>query len=128
MADAAIVMHELDPGFRRGDRGQREWFVLCYPQPMKLPCVYILASKRNGTLYVGVTSNLIQRVWQHKNDQVEGFTKRYKVHTLVWYEQHETMESAIAREKAIKEWQRAWKLELIEAANPGWQDLGPRLA
>ena len=95
---------------------------------MKLPCVYILASKRNGTLYVGVTSNLIQRVWQHRNDQVEGFTKRYKVHTLVWYEQHETMESAIAREKAIKEWQRAWKLELIEAANPGWQDLGPRLA
>mgnify|MGYP000870881037 FL=1 len=95
---------------------------------MKLPCVYILASKRNGTLYVGVTSNLIQRVWQHRNDQVEGFTKRYKVHTLVWYEQHETMESAIAREKAIKEWQRAWKLELIEAANPGWQDLGPQLA
>ncbi len=95
---------------------------------MKLPCVYILASKRNGTLYVGVTSNLIQRVWQHRNDQVEGFTKRYKVHTLVWYETHETMESAIAREKAIKEWQRAWKLELIEAANPGWQDLGPQLA
>ena len=95
---------------------------------MKLPCVYILASKRNGTLYVGVTSNLIQRVWQHRNDQVEGFTKRYKVHTLVWYEKHETMESAIAREKAIKEWQRAWKLELIEAANPGWQDLGPQLA
>lgn len=95
---------------------------------MKLPCVYILASKRNGTLYVGVTSNLIQRVWQHRNDQVEGFTKRYKVHTLVWYETHETMGSAIAREKAIKEWQRAWKLELIETANPGWQDLGPRLA
>ena len=95
---------------------------------MKLPCVYILASKRNGTLYVGVTSNLIQRVWQHRNDQVEGFTKRYKVHTLVWYEQHETMESAIAREKAIKEWQRAWKLELIEAANPGWQDSGAQLA
>ena len=95
---------------------------------MKLPCVYILASKRNGTLYVGVTSNLIQRVWQHRNDQVEGFTKRYKVHTLVWYEQHETMESAIAREKAIKEWQRAWKLELIEAANPDSQDLGTQLA
>ena len=90
---------------------------------MKLPCVYILASKRNGTLYVGVTSNLVQRIWQHRNDEVEGFTQKYKVHTLVWYEVHETMESAIAREKAIKEWQRAWKLELIEAANPDWADL-----
>jgi putative endonuclease len=74
-------------------------------------------------LYCGVTSNLIQRVWQHKNDFVEGFTKRYKVHALVWYEVHETMESAIAREKAIKEWQRAWKLKLIETANPAWRDL-----
>ena len=90
---------------------------------MKLPCVYILASKRNGTLYVGVTSNLVQRIWQHRNDEVEGFTQKYKVHTLVWYEVHETMESAIAREKAIKDWQRAWKLELIEAANPDWADL-----
>lgn len=90
---------------------------------MKLPCVYILASKRNGTLYVGVTSNLAQRIWQHKNDQAEGFTKKYKVHTLVWYEAHETMESAIAREKSLKEWQRIWKLELIEADNPGWRDL-----
>ena len=90
---------------------------------MKQPCVYILASKRNGTLYVGVTSNLVQRIWQHRNDEVEGFTQKYKVHTLVWYEVHETMESAIAREKAIKEWQRAWKLELIEAANPDWADL-----
>jgi putative endonuclease len=90
---------------------------------MKLPCVYILASQRNGTLYVGVTSNLVQRIWQHKNDQVEGFTKKYKVHTLVWYEQHETMESAINREKALKEWQRAWKLELIESTNPEWHDL-----
>lgn len=95
---------------------------------MKLPCVYILASKRNGTLYVGVTSNLVQRIWQHKNDQAEGFTKKYKVHTLVWYEVHEAMESAIVREKAIKEWQRAWKLELIEAVNPGWQDLCAQLA
>ena len=71
---------------------------------MKLPCVYILASKRNGTLYLGVTSNLVQRIWQHKNDFVEGFTKRYGVHTLVWFEAHESMESAIARETAIKEW------------------------
>ncbi len=71
---------------------------------MKLPCVYILASKPHGTLYLGVTSNLVQRTWQHKNDLVEGFTKRYGVHTLVWFEAHESMESAIAREKAIKEW------------------------
>lgn len=90
---------------------------------MKQPCVYILASRRNGTLYTGVTSNLIQRVWQHKNDLVEGFTKKYGVHTLVWIESHETMESAISREKAIKEWQRAWKLKLIESANPRWRDL-----
>ena len=90
---------------------------------MKLPCVYILASQRNGTLYAGVTSNLVQRIWQHKNDQVEGFTKKYKVHILVWYEPHESMESAIAREKVLKEWRRAWKLELIEGANPEWRDL-----
>jgi putative endonuclease len=74
-------------------------------------------------LYVGVTSDLIQRVWQHKNDAVEGFTKRYSVHTLVWYEPCGTMGSAIAREKAIKEWKRAWKIRLIEGANPGWRDL-----
>ena len=90
---------------------------------MKLPCVYILASKRNGTLYLGVTSNLVQRIWQHKNDYVEGFTKRYGVHTLVWFEPHESMESAIAREKAIKEWKRVWKVELIEKGNPPWRDL-----
>ena len=90
---------------------------------MKLPCVYILASKRNGTLYLGVTSNLVQRIWQHKNDFVEGFTKRYGVHTLVWFEAHESMESAIAREKAIKEWspdESGWKVELIDKGNPTW--------
>ena len=90
---------------------------------MKQPCVYMMASKRNGTLYIGVTSNLVQRVWQHKQGLVEGFTKRYRVHTLVWYEPHETTETAIAREKALKGWRRAWKLELIERDNPGWQDL-----
>ncbi|MCL5061397.1 MAG: GIY-YIG nuclease family protein [Candidatus Thermoplasmatota archaeon] len=90
---------------------------------MKLPCVYILASKRNGTLYCGVTSDLPKRVWQHKNDLVDGFSKRYRVHTLVWYEVHETMENAIAREKAIKEWRRAWKLKIIEDMNPSWRDL-----
>lgn len=89
----------------------------------KLPCVYILASKRNGTLYVGVTSDLIKRVWEHKSDFVEGFTKRYEVHTLVWYEVHSEMLSAIAREKAIKEWKRRWKLHLIESMNPDWKDL-----
>jgi putative endonuclease len=86
------------------------------------PCVYILASKKNGTLYIGVTSDVVKRVWEHKNEFVEGFTKRYRVHTLVWYEAHETMESAIAREKVLKNWKRAWKLELIEQSNPGWKD------
>ena len=90
---------------------------------MKQPCVYMLASKRNGTLYVGVTSNLVQRLWQHKNDLVEGFTKRYRVHTLVWYELHEVMESAITREKAVKRWKRDWKIELIQRDNPSWRDL-----
>jgi len=94
---------------------------------LKQPCVYILASDRNGTLYVGVTSDLIKRVWEHKNDLVPGFTKRYNVHELVWYELHESMESAIAREKAIKEWKRRWKLELIERGNPEWKDLYPEL-
>ena len=89
----------------------------------KLPCVYILASQRNGTLYVGVTSDLIKRIWEHKNDVVEGFTKRYAVHSLVWYELHETMISAITREKAIKEWKRKWKLDLIERSNSQWRDL-----
>lgn len=90
---------------------------------MKQPCVCLLASQRNGTLYVGVTSNLIQRIWQHKEGMVEGFTKKYGVKTLVWFEQHRTMESAIAREKAIKEWKRDWKLALIEKTNPEWRDL-----
>ena len=83
----------------------------------------MLASRRNGTLYIGVTSDLIKRVWEHRNDLVDGFTKRYRVHTLVWYELHETMESAISREKAVKEWKRKWKLELIERQNPLWRDL-----
>ena len=93
----------------------------------KLPCVYILASRRNGTLYVGVTSDLIKRVWEHKNDAVNGFTKQYDVHNLVWYERHETMESAIAREKALKEWRRQWKLRLIEEGNPDWRNLYPEI-
>jgi len=82
-----------------------------------------VASKRNGTLYIGVTSDLVKRIWEHKNNMVEGFTKRYGVHQLVWYEVHEGMESAIEREKRLKEWKRKWKLELIESTNPSWQDL-----
>jgi len=89
----------------------------------KQPAVYILASKRNGTLYTGVTSDLLKRVWEHKNDLVESFTRRYHVHFLVWYELHETMESSILREKRIKGWKREWKLRLIESANPNWKDL-----
>ena len=89
------------------------------------PCIYILASCMRGTLYVGVTSDLIQRIWQHRNDQADGFTQRHGVHMLVWYEQCDSMESAILREKAIKEWKRAWKLELIESSNRDWQDLYP---
>jgi putative endonuclease len=89
----------------------------------KQPTVYILASSRNGTLYIGVTSDLPKRMWEHKNNLAEGFTKKYHVHQLVWYEMHETMESAINREKKIKEWKRAWKMELIESRNPDWLDL-----
>jgi putative endonuclease len=93
----------------------------------KQPAVYILASKRNGTLYVGVTSNIAARVWQHKSTVVEGFTNRYGVHQLVWYELHESMQSPIQREKQIKEWKRRWKLDLIEGENPEWVDLYHRL-
>jgi putative endonuclease len=87
------------------------------------PCVYLLASGRNGTLYVGVTSNLINRAFQHRNNLVDGFTKRYNVHNLVWYEVHERMENAILREKQIKKWRRMAKIALIEQGNPDWRDL-----
>jgi len=85
--------------------------------------LYILASRRNGTLYAGVTSNLAQRVWQHREGFVNGFSKEHAVKLLVWYEQHETADSAITREKQIKKWNRAWKIEMIEAKNPYWDDL-----
>jgi putative endonuclease len=85
--------------------------------------VYILASKRNGTLYAGMTSNLIKRVWQHKNKLIPGFTEKYSVTDLVYYEIHEDVLDAITREKQIKKWNRAWKMKLIEAENPGWCDL-----
>jgi putative endonuclease len=89
----------------------------------KQPCVYILASKRNGTLYVGVTSDLVKRIWEHKNDAVDGFTKKYGVHSLVYYEQCADMTTAIAREKQLKKWNRMWKIELIESVNKEWRDL-----
>ena len=90
---------------------------------MKAPAVYIMASGRNGTLYVGVTSDLVKRVHEHKSGSVASFTKKYDVKMPLWFEQHTTMESAISREKAIKEWKRAWKLQLIEKSNPYWRDL-----
>ena len=89
----------------------------------KRPCVYLLASERNGTLYAGATSDIAGRAWMHKSDTVDGFTKRYAVHRLVYLEFHETMLDAIVREKQIKKWRRAWKLALIEKTNPQWRDL-----
>ncbi len=93
----------------------------------KEPAVYILASRRNGTLYIGVTSDLTRRGWQHRNSVVDGFTKRYGVQRLVYFEMHAGMEAAIVREKHLKKWNRKWKLELIESSNPDWRDLWPEL-
>lgn len=89
----------------------------------KQPAVYILASKRNGTLYIGVTSDLRKRIWEHRNGVVEGFSKKYDIHKLVYFEQFEDMENAIIREKRLKKWQRAWKIKIIEENNPNWDDL-----
>ena len=85
--------------------------------------VYLLASQRNGSLYVGVTSDLVKRVWEHKQDLVEGFTKRYQVHRLVYYEVFEDIRDAIVRERRIKKWKRGWKVQLVEEENPAWNDL-----
>lgn len=90
---------------------------------MKFSWVYILASKRNGTLYTGVTSDLVARIWQHKEDVLPGFSRKYGCKTLVWFETHDDIEAAIRKEKQIKRWHRAWKLRLIEEANPDWRDL-----
>ena len=90
---------------------------------MKIYCVYILCRRRNGTLYIGMTSDLIKRVYEHKNRMVEGFTKEHGVHRLVWYETHKTPDAAILREKQIKRWERKWKLRIIEENNPEWKDL-----
>ena len=85
--------------------------------------IYILANKRNGTLYIGITSDLIKRIGEHKNKVIKGFTKKYSIDKLVYYEHHDTAESAINREKRLKDWDRKWKLELIEKSNPAWKDL-----
>jgi putative endonuclease len=90
---------------------------------MRTPCVYILASKYNGTLYTGVTSDIVRRVWEHKTGAVDGFTKKYNVKHLVYFELHGTMEAAIVREKQIKLWKRIWKIVLIQRDNPTWRDL-----
>jgi putative endonuclease len=89
--------------------------------------VYMLASRKNGTLYVGVTSNLVGRLWQHRNHVVRGFSDRYGVTRLVWWEMHDGAETAIRREKQIKKWRRAWKVQLLSAENPEWDDLAPAL-
>ncbi len=94
----------------------------------KDPAVYILATKRNGTLYVGVTSDFVSRVSEHKQDLIDGFTKRYKIHRLVYIEMHHDMDAAIKREKQIKRWRRAWKIALIEENNSQWRDLYPELS
>ena len=91
--------------------------------PIKQPCVYILAIKKNGTLYVGLTSNLLARAWQHKHEVVEGFSQRYGIHNVVWYEVHPSMESAIMREKQLKKGSRQRKIDLIVEMNPQWRDL-----
>lgn len=90
---------------------------------MKQYFVYVLASKKNGTLYIGITSDLLGRVWQHKNKVVDGFTKKYDVSSLVYYEQTEDVRSALSREKQLKNWKRKWKIELIEKENPKWIDM-----
>jgi putative endonuclease len=96
---------------------------LSFPQKRESSYVYILASKQNGTLYIGVTNDLIKRVYEHKNNLIDGFTKKYNAHTPVYYEQCGDIESAIIREKQLKKWNRKWKLELIEKENPQWRDL-----
>jgi len=91
------------------------------------PAVYMLASHRNGTLYIGVTSDLVKRIWQHKEHLVEGFTDRYRVEMMVYFELFDDMHSAITHEKQLKKWNRAWKIALIERYNPRWQDLWPTI-
>jgi len=107
----------MGPGFRRDDEARECMFY-----------VYLLASRPHGTLYAGVTCDLAKRVWERKNKAVPGFTARYGVDTLVWFEAHESVEAAIRREKQIKEWKRAWKISLIESDNPRWINLSTDLS
>ena len=93
----------------------------------KQPAVYIMASKQNGTLYIGVTSDLIKRVWEHKEGFCDGFCKKYQVNQLVYFEMHTDMYAAITREKQLKKWKREWKVELIESQNPNWWDLWQKI-
>jgi putative endonuclease len=90
--------------------------------------VYLLASRRDGVIYIGMTNNLVRRVWEHKTNAVDGFTKKYNVHRLVWYEVADTARAAITREKQLKKWNRAWKIQLIEKTNPEWRDLYDEIA
>ena len=101
--------------------------MLHFPMGDRVFIVYIMASRKNGTLYIGVTGNPLGRIWQHKNDVVDGFTRRYRVKRLVWFEVTHSAEAAIWREKQLKEWHRAWKIRLIEERNPDWRDLYPEL-
>ena len=90
---------------------------------MKSYYIYIMASRRNGTLYIGITNDIVRRVYEHKNNFISGFTSKYSIHNLVYYEQFDNIESAIQREKQLKKWNRKWKIELIERVNPNWKDL-----
>ena len=107
----SYVIPRLDRGIYENENMSKQFYV------------YILTNKRNGTLYIGVTSNLVQRIWQHRESLADGFTKKYSLKHLVYYEKHESAESAIHREKRLKEWKREWKLALIEKLNPSWDDL-----
>jgi putative endonuclease len=104
-------------------RGQESRKLFLQQMYTKNYYVYILASKRNGTLYIGVTNNLKKRVYEHRNDLIEGFTKKYQVHRLVWYEHSQDIHGVIKREKQLKAWKRQWKMRLIEEMNPEWEDL-----
>lgn len=120
---ATSKVKKAKPTLARHSRGSKRESRLAYRSLMKFPCVYILANKPNGTLYIGVTSDLVSRCWQHRQAVVKGFSKSYGVKQLVYYEMHQTMTEAIYREKQLKKWNRAWKIDLIEKGNPHWRDL-----
>jgi putative endonuclease len=127
-ADAAYRPETaMDPGFRRDDNLKLSLYPRWRAEGGAMRdhgyFVYILASRKSGTLYIGVTEDLERRLWQHRQHNPRSFTSRYKVHRLVWFEEHADITAAIAREKALKEWQRAWKIQLIEKDNPDWSDL-----